>query len=212
MAFADDRNTRRGGAAAGQLFPVVQNELSEQLVSVGTPVLTEITRKNNGWSTMAVLAVAALVVRPSTTAAFEIWNGYPAGGKSLIIDDVFTFNLVSSAIQGTFSVWAQVNVAKAAPAAGANVTINGNTGKAYGGPVICGLSTTVIANGWRPYGTSPAFGLGTATPGGAITCFVNGKLIVPPQCSLSLHTVAQTTAWTFQNGASWYEEQLTIEA
>ena len=211
MPFADTRNVRRGGAAAGTSFFVQENELNESLLAQGLPERTESSRKGGGWSSMAVAAVAALVVRPSTTAAFEIWNGNAQGGKSLVIDDIFTFNLVSSAIQGTFSVWAQVNVIKAAPAAGANVTINGNTGKPYGGAVVCGLSTTVLANGWRPYGTSPAFGLGTATPGGCVVAPINGKLIVPPGCSLSLHTVAQTTAWTFQNGASWFEEQITNE-
>lgn len=202
---------RRGGAAKGSPFAVEGNELNEQLIAQGNPAFTELVRANSAWSAMAVLAVAGLVVRPSTVAAFEIWNGNPVGGASLIVEDVFTFNLVASAIQGTFSPWAMVTAPKSAPAAGANVTINGANGNAYGGKVICGLGTTVVANGWRPVASSPAFGLGTATPGGAINQGQDGKFIVPPQCSLCLHTVSQTTAWTFQNGASWFEKVMTIE-
>lgn len=160
---------------------------------------------------MAILAVAGLVVRPTTVAAIEIANTNTTGGASLVVDDVFTFNLVASAIQGTYSIWAQVAKTVAVPSAGANITINGNNGKAYSGSAIVGISTTTTSSGWRPYGPGIPFGLGTATPGGAICAPINGKLIVPPGFSLCLHTVSQTTAWTFQNGASWYEEVISNE-
>lgn len=203
--------TRKGGSDNNVVKPAAGNEANEQLVAQGLPPFAELVRANSGESAMAVLAVAGLVVRPTTVAAFEIYNGYTSGGPSLIIEDLFSFNLVASAIQGTFSIWACVTAPKAAPSAGANVTVNGMSGKAYNGPVVCGLGTTVIANGWRPYGTSPAFGLGTATPGGAITANIDGRLIVPPGCALAIHTVSQTTAWTFQNGASWFEKVITVE-
>ena len=175
-----------------------------QYMAPADAAYTELSRQGQGWSSMAVAAVAGLVVRPTTVAAFEIWNG--SSTYSLVVDRIFTFNLVASAIQGTYTPWAMVTLAKAAPAAGASVTVNGNSGKTYNGGVICGLGTTVIDNGWHPWGTSPAFGLGTATPGGSMEAQVMGRLIVPPRCSLCLHTVSQTTAWTFQNGASWFEK------
>ncbi len=212
MPQTDIRLKRRGGASAAAPVLANGNEYDEQIVTGGLPPFTEMVRLNSGWSSMAVVAVAGLVVRPTVTAAFEIWNGNPAGGASLIVEDLFTFNLVATAIQGTYSVWACVTAEKAAPSAGANVTVNGMSGRTYGGKVICGLGTTVVANGWRPYGTSPAFGLGTATPGGALVANLDGRLIVPPQCSLAIHTVSQTTAWTFQNGASWFERTITNEA
>jgi hypothetical protein len=40
---------------------------------------------------------------------------------------------------------------------------------------------------------------------------VDGRLIVPPQCSLCLHVVSSLVGQTFTQGARWYEEQLTIE-
>jgi hypothetical protein len=169
------------------------------------------TRKGNGWSVMSVVAVAGLVVRPSTVAAFEIWNGYATGGKSLIVDRMFWFNLVSTNVIEGFSGWAQVTAAKAAPAAGANVIVRGNTGKAYPGPVIAALGTTVIDSGWFPWGNAISKGAGGVVPFGAIEARVEGRLIVPPQCSLCLHVVSSLVGDTFTQGASFYEDQITIE-
>jgi len=197
-------NTNNQGTAQG-------NELNEQFATQGLPPYTEMTRKGNGYHVMSVLAVAALVVRPSTTAAFEIWNGYTALGKSLIIDRLFWFNLVSTNVIEGFSGWAQVTAAKAAPAAGANVVTRGNSGKTYGGPVIAGLGTTVIDSGWFPWGNAYNKGAGGVVPFGAVEARVEGRLIVPPQCSLCLHVVASLVGDTFTQGAGWYEEQITIE-
>ena len=69
------------------------NQLGEQLVAQGLPPYAEMIRKGNGWSVMSVVAVAGLVVRPTATAAFEIWNGNNVGGRSLIIDRLFWLNL-----------------------------------------------------------------------------------------------------------------------
>lgn len=187
------------------------NEKSEQLVAQGLPPYTEMTRKGNGWHVMSVVAVAGLVVRPSTTAAFEIWNGYAVGGKSLLIDRLFWHNLVSTNVVEGFSGWAAVTTAKAAPSAGANVITRGNSGKAYGGPVIAALGTTVIDSGWFPWGNGFTKGAGGVVPFGAIEARVEGRLIVPPQCALCLHVVASLVGDTFTQGAGWYEEQISIE-
>lgn len=187
------------------------NEKQELLSAQGLPPYTEMTRKGNGWHVMSVVAVAGLVVRPSTVAAFEIWNGYAAGGKSLIVDRLFWFNLVSTNVVEGFSGWASVAAAKAAPSAGANVTTRGNSGKAYGGPVIAALGTTVIDSGWFPWGNAYQKGAGGVVPFGAISAEVAGRLIVPPQCALCMHVVSSLVGQTFTQGASWYEEQISIE-
>jgi hypothetical protein len=189
---------------------LAMNERSEQLIAQGLPRYTEMTRRGFGYSTMSTAAVAALVVRPSTVAAFEIFNGYAAGGKSLIIDRMFWHNLVSTNVIESFSGWAQVTAAKAAVADGSFV-VRGNSGKAYGGPVICAASTTVIASGWFPWGGAFSKGAGGVVPHGATEAQVEGRLIVPPQCSLCLHVVASLVGQTFTQGASWYEEYLTLE-
>lgn len=196
--------TFAAGLAAG-------NEFAEQLVAFGLPPYTEMVRKGNAWGTMSTSAVAALVVRPSTTAAFEIFNGYPTGAKSLIIDRMFFFNLVSAQVLQGFSCWACVTSAKAAVSSG-SFTVRGNSGKTYGGPVIAAAGTTIVDSGWFPWAIGSTKGIeATVTPNGGAVVNVEGRLIVPPQCSLCLHVVAQTTASTFTQGAQWFEEQLTVE-
>lgn len=186
------------------------SELNELMVAVGVPSGTEATRQGKRWATMSTAAVAGLVVRPTTTAAYEIFNGYSAGGKSLIIDRIFSFNLVSTNVIESFSQWAQVTTTKAAVTSGSFV-VRGASGKAYGGPVIAAASTTVIDSGWFPWGTGFTKGAGGVVPHGVIDTNVDGRLIVPPQCSLCLHVVSSLVGQTFTQGASWIEEVLTTE-
>jgi len=187
------------------------NELSEQVVAQGLPIGAEMVRKGRAWGTMTVTAAAALVVRPSTLAAFELWNGNASGGVSLIIDRLFFFNLVSTAVVEGFSGWAQVATVKAAPST-ASLAVRGNSGKqGYGGLAVNAIGTTVLDNGWFPWGNAYNKAAGGVVPFGAITAEVNGRLIVPPGCSLCLHVVASLVGDTFTMGAMWYEELLSIE-
>jgi hypothetical protein len=48
-------------------------------------------------------------------------------------------------------------------------------------------------------------------PFGAVMANVEGRLIVPPQCSLCLHVVSSLVGQTFTQGAQWFEEILTLE-
>jgi hypothetical protein len=190
---------------------IALNERGEQLIATGLPRGSEMVRRGQAWGTMSTVAVAGLVVRPSTVAAFEIFNGYAAAGKSLVIDRLFFFNLVSAQVAQGWTGWACVTAAKAAVTSGSFV-VRGASGKSYGGPVIAAASTTILDSGWFPWAVGSIKPVeATVTPNGGAVVDVDGRLIVPPQCSLCLHAVAQTTASTFTQGASWYEEQLTIE-
>ena len=210
MPNADIRALHRVGDATVQL---ASNEFNELYVSQGLPSYTEMTRQGVGWSTMSTAAVAGLVVRPGTTAAFEIFNANVAGGVSLIIDRLFYFNLVSTNVIEGFSGWAQVstpNRVAAAPTDGSFV-VRGNAGAAYGGAVIAAASTTVIDSGWFPWTDAYQKGAGDVVPFGAVTAEVAGRLIVPPQASLCLHVVSSLVGQTFTQGASWYEKVITLE-
>lgn len=199
----------RNGITNG-LVTAQMNEKGEQLAAQGLPAYTEMSRKGTGWQTMSTSAVAGLVVRPSTAAALELFNGYALGGKSLIIDRLFWFNLVSTNVIEGFSGWAMVTTTKSAPSSASLATV-GNSGRAYSGPVINAVATTVVANGWFPWGQAISKGAGGVVPFGAISAEVGGRIIVPPQCSLCLHVVSSLTGQTFTQGASWYEEQITLE-
>jgi len=215
MSTTDIRGIKRssGATQANARAEIVANEKAELLIAQGLPSYAEMTRKGQGWSVMAVAAVAALVVRPAAAAAFELWNGYAAGGPSLIIDRIFTHQLVRSttALGGGSIMYAQVTAAKAAPTQAAIVT-RGNSGKAYGGSVISAVGTSVIDSGWFPWGPHlKNESAGSVVPAGGLTVEVGGRLIVPPQCALCLHVVSGYTGDTFTSGASWFEETITNE-
>ena len=203
---------RRGGASNGSSFGIEANELNEMLVSMGLPPGAESTRKGKRWATMSTSAVAGLVVRPSTVAAFEIYNGYAAGGKSLIIERLFWHQLVSvTGVAEAFVGYAQVTAAKAAPTDG-SFAVRGAAGAAYAGSVIAAAGTTVIASGWFPWAVNPGHAAITGVAGGfGAIGEVGGRLIVPPGASLCLHALANTVGQTFTQGAEWVEEVLTNE-
>jgi hypothetical protein len=208
MAEAAQGAVRRGNTVAQASLAL--NELAEQLIAVGLPRGTEMVRKGKAWATMSTSAVAGLVVRPSTAAAFELFNGYQVGGPSLIIDQIFAFNLVSTNVIEGFSQWAQVTASKSAPSS-ASLTVRGSSGKAYSGSAINAVGTTVVDSGWFPWTNAYQKGAGGVVPFGAVIAEVDGRLIVPPQCSLCLHVVSSLVGQTFTQGARWYEEQITLE-
>ena len=189
------------------------NEKKDLLIAQGLPPYTEIVRTGVGWSTMSTAAVAGLVVRPTTAAAYEIYNAYPAGGLSMVIDRLFWFNLVSTDDEEGFSGWAAVSTPSrvaTAPTDGSFV-VRGNSGAAYGGSVIAAAATTVVDSGWFPWGNMHSKAANSTIPFGAISAEVNGRLIVPPGASLNMHVVSSLVGQTFTQGASWYEVQLTTE-
>jgi hypothetical protein len=205
--------TRRGGAADGVSKATESNEKDELLVAEGLPRYTEMARRGQGYQVIATSAVAALVVRPGVTSGVEIWNGYGAGGPSLIIDRAFTHNLVSSTtgLGGGAGIWLMVTK-PVATAIASTLTPVGTNGKAYGGPVRVAVGTTVVDNGWYPWGpTRMRESAGSVVPAGILTAEISGRIIVPPLSSLCIQVVSGYTADTFCSGAMWYEEQLTVE-
>lgn len=194
--------------------------IGDLLIAQGLPVNTEATRLGSRYATMATAAVAALVVRPSTTAALEIYNNTGASNyngvpASMVITRIFTHELVTSitGLGGGAALYAMVTTGKLAPT-DATLAINSLSGKgplANLGPVLSAASTTVIANGWFPYGsTLKKESAGAVVPGGMIEANIDGRLIVPPGCSLCLHVVSGYTGDTFTSGAEWLFEPLTL--
>ena len=205
------RAIRRGGPVEGTEVQLKTSEYDALLTVRDLPDGTEATRKGLRWSTMSTSAVAGLVVRPGTTAAFEIYNGHIAGGPSLVVDRLFWFNLVSTNVVEGFSGWAGVTSPKAAPTDGSFVVRGAHGVAARNLPVIAAAGTTVVDPGWFPWGNAYQKGAGGVVPFGALTAEVNGRIIVPPTCSLVMHVVSSLTGQTFTQGAEWIEAQLTIQ-
>ncbi len=200
---------RRGGTAAGGYFPAAGNEYNEQLISGGLPPYTDTSRRGLSWSTMSTTAFAAVVSRPTTNAAVEIFNAYPGGGPSLIIDRIFAEWRIATAVASNAIMYAMVGP-QTAPTAGA-FTIRGSSGKGYPGAVTTSVNQTVVDQGWFVWGGPMSAALAAATPNGGIDSRVEGRLIVPPGHALCLHVVASVTGDTFVQGASWIESVLSLE-
>lgn len=204
----------RSGEHSGDEKALELNEGRDLLVAQGMSPYAELTRQGDGWSFISVAAVAALVVRPSTTAAIVIWNGNTAGGKSYVVDRMFAHNLVSTAAESFFGQWAclhpagMTNPGEDIAASATNLT--GNTGKRYNGNAVIGINETVIDNGWYPWGNGKAVSASGVIPGSHDDVHVDGRLIIPPQGGLSLHVVGSLVGLTFTQGLSFYEVQLAL--
>jgi len=148
-----------------------------------------------------------VVVRPSATAAVEIWNGEQGGGYSYVVDRAFAWNLVATAVNSNAVMWAMVTKAKAAPAN--TLAPIGLSGKVYGGKALVAVGTTVTDNGWYPIGPN-YIASNAAAPGGGWEALIEGRIIVPPQCSLCLHVSGSIVGDTYTQGAAWYEELLDL--
>ena len=160
-------------------------------------------------SAIQTAATAALVVRPTTVAAITIWNGENRGGKSLVIDRLFSFNLVTTAAQSFASLWYCLHLEMAKPTN--DITTlrgTGNGREPDNSGVIVDVGATVLNDGWFPVGVpSEAEEVGVL-PGGCISWDCTGRLVVPPKHGISLQVVSGVVQDTFTSGASWWRVQL----
>ena len=218
MSIFDIRLRNR---ATGQGVLADANHRGELITAGGLPRHTEDTRRGDRYATMATGAVAALVARPTTTAALEIYNNtgavpYKGAACSLVVTRLFAHWLVSSTtgLGSGAGIYAMVTVPKAAPTDAA-LAVNSMSGKAAlgaAGQIYTAASATVIANGWFPYGRSQVKeSAGAVVPVGTLEAEIDGRLIVPPGCSLCLHVVSGYTGDQFTSGAEWLFEPLTLE-
>jgi len=163
-------------------------------------------------SVMTSSAVAALVVRPTTTSLLTIHNGENFGGKSLVIDRLFCFQLVSAAAASYYTMWYCLHAQPINVAKGANeITSKWGTGDGRDpsmGTVRAEVDATVVDDGWFPAGgTGPVEATGVL-PGGGTEWECKGRLIVPPKQSISLHVSASSVDEDFTVGAAWWRMKI----
>jgi len=184
---------------------------SDLFIAQGLPPYTEITRGGGGWQAMSTAAVAALVVRPTTTAMATLHNNEPEGGRSLIMDAAFIHNLVGVA-GSSYGIWLCVHpVGMAAPTNDITVrnSLSGRAANNGSATTLFDNGATVADNGWFPWGDS-GHAVTVTVPGGQQTAPINGRIIIPPKAGISLHVVADTTGATFTSGFRWYEKVVTL--
>ena len=156
--------------------------------------------KGYGWSAMATVAVASLIVRPDTTAIVTFFNNT---AKNFVIERVFTHNLVSIA-DGNFSIWICVHPAgMTAPTN--DITVRNNLNGAYpaGTEGIFDNGATVVDDGWFPWGNGGTTVTATM-PGTSAEVEIAGRIVIPPTAAISLSAVAQTAVVTQAMGLTYY--------
>ncbi len=177
-------------------------------VALDSPPYFEITRQGGHWNAISA-AGTPLVVIPTTLCILELFNNTQSG-VNMVVTDMFLFHLLGTANLHQLSVWAEVTPPKAIPSLSA-ISIGSQSGRApytstVGSHVVSAAGTTVVSAGWRPWGTPGSGVVSTALPGEAWSAPVDGKMIVPPGCSLAITAVdALATASSVQVGASWVE-------
>ena len=145
------------------------------------------------------------MVRPDTVAAITIWNGEEAGGKSLVIDRVFSHQLVSTTAQGFSGLWYCMHLNMTKPTADITALRGSGDGREPETPVVVDVEATVLDDGWFPIGDATGEVEATGVlPGGNLEGKVDGRLVVPPQHGMSVQVVSGVVGNTFTSGVSWW--------
>ena len=179
----------------------------------GAP-FSEITRGGQVWNAISA-AGTPLVVIPTTLCIFELYNN--SVDRVMEVLDLYLFHLLGTAVLHNQSIWAEVTGKKAAPSLASSIVIGSQSGKlpytaTAETDVVPGAGTTVVSGGWRPFGTPGPGVVSTALPGEAFSVPVDGKLLVPPKCSLAITCVdALATASSVQVGASFNLRKMTMD-
>ncbi len=160
------------------------DQSSNALVAQGNPSYMEVRRRGDGWTCKTVTPATVVVVVPTTLAHLEIYNN---GSRLMVVSDLFMWRLLGTAVAQMTSLWAVITTQKAIPTSDALVLYS-MSGKALITPtatseIVTSEDSTIIDNGWQVYGY-PQTGLGAATPGTGYSVAIDGKLTVPPGCSL----------------------------
>ena len=205
----------RSGGGRNSPRAVEVNEEGDLFVANGRGApYSEVTRGGDMWSLMGD-ARTPLVVIPTATCTLEIYNNTQ---RPFEVIDLLLFHLLGTAAQHNQSIWAEVTAPKGAPTLLAGTIVGSHSGKApytatNGTDLLPAGGTTVVSGGWRPYGTPGPGIVSTARPGEAFSVPVDGKLIVPPRCSLAIACVdALATASSVQVGATVnFRRNLTLD-
>ncbi len=173
----------------------------------GLPPYTEFTRRGDLWSVQTATPFTPLVVVPTTLTGLEVVNNHAT--KSMVIDSIWTWQLLGTAVVWQMTPWAQVG-AKVYSGNTALVIHSGNGNPSYtsavGSEASTAINQSVIATGWRVFpGSTTSWGLAAATPGGATVGQVDGRLVVPPNKAVHVTATASVaTASSTHVGVSWF--------
>ena len=209
VIYSSIRARIRGGTQGGLETLVDANQAGQLVTADGMPRYTEASRRYAYLQVQTSTLFAPLTAVPTTTAALELWVN-TSSQRTMVVESLFADQILGTAAAQAYAIYACVSVAKAVPSLTALSirSVNGDHDAitpTVGSEVVTGVGTTVVANGWRPYGFSTGSALEAATPMHSWEAPIDGRLIVRPGRSLQLHiTGSLTTASSFQVGAQFY--------
>lgn len=182
---------RRKTGATSEAVEMGGDQHGNAFVGQANPSYMETRRRGEGWSVISA-AFTSIVALPTVTAAEELYNN---GSRLLVVSDLHLFQLSTTAATDGATIWAMVSTIKAQPTLAA-LNLYSLSGRAIvattaAGELVTAAGTTVVANGWMPYG-NPAGVTASADPCRGHSVPINGKLIVPPGCSLCLQVTDNT--------------------
>ncbi|NQT41293.1 MAG: hypothetical protein HQ581_27645 [Planctomycetes bacterium] len=184
------------------------DELLQELLNTQGPLgLARMAGEHE--SAIQTTATAAVVIRPDTVSAITVWNGENHGGKSLVIDRIFTHNLVSTAVKDFFGMWYCLHLEMTKPTN--DITTLRGTGdgrEPNNSTVVVDVAATVLDDGWFPCGREGSISETGITPQGIAEWECNGRLVVPPNHGISVQVVSSLVGDTFTSGLSWWRTQL----
>ena len=204
-----EQNIAEGGIVEPLYFPDGSRGVNAVL-----PPFAEISRRGDGFTVGTTTLFAALVAVPTTTAILEVYNN--STDKLMVVSDLYAIHVLSTAVVQGYGIYAMVTTSKAVPTLTA-LNLYSLSGKAIVVPtaaseIVTGVGTTVVDNGWRPYGNSPSFSLEAATPSMGWSANIDGRLVVPPRSSMCMHVAGSlATASAWQCGFSAYMVELPQE-
>lgn len=188
------------------------NNRGESVVAQGLPERTEIVRLGGSFVKLSD-AVACVTAIPTTAAPHYLWNGEPANGKSYVVDSLNWQCSTSAGAASMFSMLACLSIlpVTAQPAtADTAATVSTLNGRKYGGRAQTSHTVTIVDDKWWPLGLPFHSGALTATVGAQLEVPVNGLIIIPPGCGLSVAVLAVNTTALGRLAYRWHEVQLPV--
>ncbi len=185
------------------------------LVSQGNPDYLETRRRGNAWTIWTTDPITPLAALPTTTTRLELYNN---GSRVLVVSDLHGYRLTATTVVQSCCLFACVTTQKVIPTVDVSEIIYSLSGKDLITPtaaseVVPATGTTIVPNGWQPYGPPITRILHAATPGAGWNVPINGKLQVPPGCSLAVQICASiATASSFHIGVTFDLITMTTES
>ena len=200
----------------------VQNALSGQaelLCAQASTIYQENVRNGREFYVMNAIGtpVAAVTAIPTTAVILALYNNEPDGGRSYVIDYVWTFCVAVTAVTqfhaGMIGCLGQVRETAQANAAPVIKTGNGSgkldtRARTIIGGTTLPATTGLVAN-WMPLGDS--FNSSVVTlPGFSQIANIDGRIIVPPGRYFATHMLSSVTTHTWIMGIGWTEKNLLL--